>query len=496
MKFDHDLARLIMLKMEESETDTIRGEFTIEGTAEKKLWYHLRILADGGFIEARFEPRGNGDDVCRPLRLTYIGVTFIETFRHHSAWENAKHQTRKMSSAAFDLMLPLALKTAKSQLGIERFPTATSWRNRHMPFDDLVGVIGTLQRRICAHGLALRENETRTRMALCDPLLWVLGWDVSDPGLVMPEYNVSGRRADYALLGPNGQPVATIEAKKLSASLEAHRMQMLNYSNASGVEYAGLTDGDRWEFYEVFKKGPLEERRILDVSISGMAAHECALRLLLLWRPNLESANPVAASEPVFSSGGWGEFGFESAGESSADPDAEIRSLRAAGRTHRQICDALGVSKGRVARALGSASVAGGAKSDAPPASGSWVSLAEYDPPDGTVPPSQVRFPDGRTDGLRHWSDILVSITEWLSSTGRLTISNVPVASSSKGYIVNDQPVHPTGNAFTRHKTVGGGLVVFTNVSSADARNHARKLLEHCGIGADAVWLLVSAVSR
>ena len=46
-------------------------------------------------------------------------------------------------------------------------------------------------------------------------------------------------------------------------------MQMLNYSNASGVEYAGLTDGDRWELY--------------DVSVSGMAAHECALRLLLLW---------------------------------------------------------------------------------------------------------------------------------------------------------------------------------------------------------------------
>lgn len=119
MKFDHDLARHILLKMEESETDTIRGEFTIEGALEKKLWYHLRILADGGFIEARFEPRGNGDDVCRPLRLTYVGVTFIETFRHQSVWENAKQQTRKISSAAFDLMLPLALKTAKSQLGIE-----------------------------------------------------------------------------------------------------------------------------------------------------------------------------------------------------------------------------------------------------------------------------------------------------------------------------------------------------------------------------------------
>ena len=360
-----------------------------------------------------------------------------------------------------------------------------------MPLGDLVGVIGTLQRRICAHGPALRENETRTRVALCDPLLQAVGWDVADPGLVMPEYNVSGRRADYALLGPDGQPVATIEAKKLGSSFESHRMQMLNYSNASGVEYAGLTDGDRWELYEVFKKGQLEDRRILDVSISGMAAHECALRLLLLWRPNLESGNLVAASEPVFSGSAWGEFIPEPAGEASADPDAEIRSLRAAGRTHRQICAALGVSKGRVARALGSAPVAGGAKSKAPAASGSWVSLAEYDPPGGTIPPSVIRFPGGETAEIRRWSDILVSVAEWLSATGRLTTANTPVASSDRGYIVNDQPVHPTGKAFNRYATLSNGLVVFTNYTGADLRKCACKLLEHCGVGADAVWLQI-----
>ena len=307
-----------------------------------------------------------------------------------------------------------------------------------MPLDDLVGVIGTLQSRICAHGAALRENETRTRMALCDPLLRTLGRDVSDPGLVMPEYNVSGRRADYALLGPDGQPVATIEAKKLGASLEAHRMQMLNYSNASDVEYAGLTDGDRWELYEVFKRGQLEERRILDVSISGMAAHECALRLLLLWRPNLESGKPVAANEPVFGGG---------------------------------------------------VSAEGEASFDEPPASGAWVSLAEYDPRGGSAPPSLIRFPNGERDDLRRWSDLLVSVAEWLVATGRLTAANIPVASSGRGNIVNDQPVHPTGKAFIRYKTLSNGLVVFTNYTGADLRKCARKLLEHCGVGADAVWL-------
>ena len=137
-----------------------------------------------------------------------------------------------------------------------------------MLLDELVDVIETLQRRIRDHGPNLRENETRTRMALIDPLLRVLGWDVSDPSVVTPEYSVSGRWADYALLGPDGRPVATVEAKKLGEPLAQHRMQMLNYSNASGVEYAGLTDGDHWELYEVFQRGQLEDRRILDVSIA------------------------------------------------------------------------------------------------------------------------------------------------------------------------------------------------------------------------------------
>ena len=129
--------------------------------------------------------------------------------------------------------------------------------------------------------------------------------------------------------------------------------------------------------------------------------------------------------------------------------------------------------------------------SSAPAASGSWVSLAEHDPPAGSVPPARIRFPGGETVELRGWSDVIVSVAEWLVATGRLTAANIPVASSSRRYIVNDQPVHPTGKAFIRHKTVGSGLVVFTNVSAGDARNYARKLLEHCGVGADVVWLPV-----
>ena len=50
-----------------------------------------------------------------------------------------------------------------------------------MLLDDLVTAIQTVQQRIREHGTSLSQNEYRTRLALIDPMLNALGWDVSDP---------------------------------------------------------------------------------------------------------------------------------------------------------------------------------------------------------------------------------------------------------------------------------------------------------------------------
>ena len=76
-------------------------------------------------------------------------------------------------------------------------------------------------------------------------------------------------------------------------------MQIVNYANLSGVPYAGLTDGNHWELYKVFDPAPIEDRLLLNMSIADRPAHEVALKLLLLWQPNLASGQPVAANEPV-----------------------------------------------------------------------------------------------------------------------------------------------------------------------------------------------------
>ena len=248
--------------------------------------------------------------------------------------------------------------------------------------NELVDCIENLRERITIHGASLRENETRTRLQLVDPLLLSLGWDVSDPKLVIPEYAISGKWADYALLQPDGKVAAVLEAKKLGESLDSHRMQMLNYANVAGIEYTGLTDGNCWELYSVFQKGTLEERRILDISVNAAPVQMVALKLLLLWRPNMESGNAISASEPVL-------VDLDNSGPTpKTDASGSIPSKES---ENPPSTETKGIS---------------------PPVidvhSTDWIPLSNYDPKPGTQSPVAIRFWDNSELEVKHWYEVVV----------------------------------------------------------------------------------------
>ena len=280
-------------------------------------------------------------------------------------------------------------------------------------------------------------------MALIDPLMHTLGWDVSDPGVVTPEYKVSDGWADYALLRPDGRPVATVEAKKLGTVLAAHRMQMLNYANAAGIDYAGLTDGNHWELYDVFKRGQLEERRILEVSIANAPAHESALKLLLLWHPNL---------------------GVRSAGDGQRADSWRNPTTKAKDVPGKQV--------------------------DKPK---NWIALSEYSPPAGTKCPAAIRFWDRSERTLNHWHEILTLTVEKLYTKGLLTVDDAPIQWSEKTYSVHTEPVHPTGIPFGNHKSINGApLFVNVNLNAGQVRQNAKKLLQRYGQNPADVYLQVA----
>lgn len=152
--------------------------------------------------------------------------------------------------------------------------------------DDLIAVIETIQNRIREHGHSLRENETRTRMALIDPLLTVLGWNVADPEVVEAE-DMGKNHVEYYLFGADGDVIVGIAPRKLGGDLELDRVSLLNSFEESNDLYYCLTDGDHWELYDAIRPSTAHVNRIMELDITKMSAVQCANQLLQLAKSDL-----------------------------------------------------------------------------------------------------------------------------------------------------------------------------------------------------------------
>ena len=79
---------------------------------------------------------------------------------------------------------------------------------------EALGEIEKLKGKISKYKDDYSKNETLVRYSLIDPFLRMIGWDTSDPVQVIPEYSTGNGRADYALIGYDGEIIALIGAKK------------------------------------------------------------------------------------------------------------------------------------------------------------------------------------------------------------------------------------------------------------------------------------------
>ena len=335
-----------------------------------------------------------------------------------------------------------------------------------MLLEPLVSTIEMLQERIQAHGSTLRENETRTRVVLVDPLLQALGWSTADPGLVTLEYDVNGKRADYALLGGGGAPVVFLEAKRLDESLSNHRSQVVAYASELGIKYPALTNGDRWEVYDNSKFVPIEQRNILNLSIVASPAYQTALQLLLLWRPNMATGQPTAASDPVLAAAtplAQAETTPETMSEPASEPDSMLVQTAS-----REVTNAPSV---RVEPG--------------------WIPISQVNrPKKGDSPPSAIRLNRGPSSEVNGWNPALFATAEWLCSQGKLTIQECPIKiTRGTRHIVAVSQEHSNGVEFHFPRQTSTGLYVELHWDPKDVPRHIRFLLETLNVPVDAVEL-------
>ena len=233
------------------------------------------------------------------------------------------------------------------------------------------------------------NNERQTRSGLIDPILKILGWDVSQVDLVGSEYRTkSSGTADYALID-GGAPLALIEAKRLGSKFDVDiSEQLANYTgNEPTVQFAVFTNGDHWRMRQTGKSGT-----VFDIKLSYQDPLKSALELIHLSRDVLigdGTEKPAIESDQL---GAQIQRGDAATDQTTVPIQTQISNRDA---------DLSADSKGS------------GQQRSAPTG---WVMLGDVQFQTGDPRPRGLILP-GATDpvAIKTYKDLWVSIVEWLA---------------------------------------------------------------------------------
>ena len=94
-------------------------------------------------------------------------------------------------------------------------------------------------------------------------------------------------------------PSVFIDVKPLGVDIvDADRTKALIIANLAGVNYVGITNGDRWEFYDAFNQSLIVDQRILTISIRYQDAFICARELREAFLRLIESSSWPTTERP------------------------------------------------------------------------------------------------------------------------------------------------------------------------------------------------------
>ena len=146
----------------------------------------------------------------------------------------------------------------------------------------LYDLIIDLRTKIDKHRELFVKNEAAVRYALINPLLEALGWDMSNPDDIIPEFPTEAGRPDY-VLKKAGKEIAFLGAKALNKP--ENSLQYISYCLSVGVKCFIATDGASWEIYDIYKIGKIEDRKILFWNIENDPVEDTVRKSLGLAKP-------------------------------------------------------------------------------------------------------------------------------------------------------------------------------------------------------------------
>ena len=105
MKRDMDLARAILLYVEEQDYKESGVEVNLENYPDKQIFYHVMLLTEAELLLSRRIAEMGSEEAWYPIRLTWSGHEFIELARSETQFENAKRTVlQKTGGLAFSIL--------------------------------------------------------------------------------------------------------------------------------------------------------------------------------------------------------------------------------------------------------------------------------------------------------------------------------------------------------------------------------------------------------
>ena len=157
--------------------------------------------------------------------------------------------------------------------------------------DNLKQAITAARERLAKYDKYIGEKEARTRILIIDEILRGLEWEVTNPDLVQIELGDNGSNIDYVLLGEEQEYLAVVEAKRSKEGLSGpHRRQASGYATELGTRYVVLTNGIRWESWEMSTGQARRDTMIVEVSITTGDIEKIASQMMPIHREILGRA--------------------------------------------------------------------------------------------------------------------------------------------------------------------------------------------------------------
>ncbi len=116
MRRDMDLARTILLALEECEKHWGLQEFQVEGATPEEVSYHVKLLSQANLIDA-LDVSASNNFRWFPVSLTWQGHEFLDASRDDTRWNKAKKlMLEKSGGMVFEVLKDLLVQLTKQGL--------------------------------------------------------------------------------------------------------------------------------------------------------------------------------------------------------------------------------------------------------------------------------------------------------------------------------------------------------------------------------------------